>query len=86
MPPGVKSAVVQTATKHLESLWQKKPFQDIVRGNGDFAVDMIQKQVGGDSTYINLRLVQCRRPRPWHGMLTETLQPTVWPIRSRAGV
>ncbi|OJD23054.1 hypothetical protein ACJ73_05589 [Blastomyces percursus] len=45
MPPGVKSAVVQTATKHLESLWQKKPFQDIVRENGDFAVDMIEEQV-----------------------------------------
>jgi hypothetical protein len=35
--------VVQAAPEYLNKLWDKTQFQDLVRKNGDFAVDLMGK-------------------------------------------
>ena len=41
----IKHAVVQVAWENLKTLWTKKQFQDLVRENGDFAVDLVAKSI-----------------------------------------
>jgi hypothetical protein len=37
----LRQMVVHTAQEHLKELWKKTRFQDLVRENGDFAVDLV---------------------------------------------
>lgn len=39
----MRGLVVQTAHDHLKKLWDQNRFQDLVRTNGDFAVDLMGK-------------------------------------------
>jgi hypothetical protein len=39
----MRGTVVQTAHDHLKILWEQNRFQDLVRANGDFAVDLMGK-------------------------------------------
>ncbi|OAQ69694.1 BTB/POZ fold domain-containing protein [Pochonia chlamydosporia 170] len=39
----MRKIVVDTAWSHFKSLWGKKPFRELVREGGDFAVDLMGK-------------------------------------------
>lgn len=39
----MRKVVVETAWSHFKSLWGKKPFRELVREGGDFAVDLTGK-------------------------------------------
>jgi len=39
----MREIVVQTSHDHLSKLWDQNRFQDLVRENGDFAVDLMGK-------------------------------------------
>lgn len=42
----LRDVVISKACSHLESLWEKKPFRELVRNCGEFAVDLIAKSLG----------------------------------------
>jgi hypothetical protein len=39
----LKDIVVKTALRHIEALQKKASFQDLLRSEGDFAVDLVEK-------------------------------------------
>jgi hypothetical protein len=41
--PGTRRLVVEVAALHKKELAQKRLFQDLIRGLGDFAVDLLLK-------------------------------------------
>jgi hypothetical protein len=47
----IRNAVVHVVALHKEDLTHKRPFQDLIREVGDFAVDLVLKMAGNSSKW-----------------------------------
>lgn len=44
----LRKVAMDLVERHLETLWNIEAFQDLVRGGGDFAVDIFTRLIGRD--------------------------------------